>query len=644
MSRSPLPASSCSPPPGTQIAFPVAGVATYVALSPDGRQALYAASHGSGSGDWALHIRDLDQLNGRVLPGTEGATSPEFSPDGRWVAFGAPDGTLRKIAVDGTSLATLGQIGAGGVEGLTWLSERELVFSKTNLASRRLWRVSSEGGTPTLFSQFDSTSTERLQLSPRSADNGRLVFYSSTRASNLDLTIGVVSSATGKAKVLTGLRGGRALGLAAGFLVYTRIDGALMAAPFDVRTLTAGAPLQILDSIAARGWLTPAALSASGSLLYQRGGLASQLVSVDQHGAARPLLDSARVYLHPRLSPDGRRIAFESQAGASNEIWVADLASQAAERLTREGFSDRPEWTPDGRRVLYVNARKPINELWWQPADGSGAAELVYQPTDAIREGVFTPNGDTIVFRMDTPDSNRDLYLLPLRGERKPVPLLTGIDDDKQPRVSPDSKWLAYVSDQSGREEVYVRPLTGGGARVSISTGGGGEPLWAPDGTRLFYRVGARLMAARVVTSPAFAVVARDTLFEGPFMTDQWHPNYDVAPDGKSFVMVRPVAQDRQLIIVMNWLEELRQRTRGSQLSAAPIPRARSTPLSCSTGSQPTRPWRASRTSPGRSTPRCCSPARRGTEARTHASRWPRSRRMQRHRFAGSRGQLDAMP
>jgi serine/threonine-protein kinase len=388
------------------------------------------------------------------------------------------------------------------------------------------------------------------------------VFYSSTRASNLDLTIGVVSSATGKAKVLTGLRGGRALGLAAGFLVYTRIDGALMAAPFDVRTLTAGAPLQILDSIAARGWLTPAALSASGSLLYQRGGLASQLVSVDQHGAARLLLDSARVYLHPRLSPDGRRIAFESQAGAGNEIWIADLASQAAERLTREGFSDRPEWTPDGRRVLYVNARKPINELWWQPADGSGAAELVYQPPDAIREGVFTPDGDTIVFRMDTPDSNRDLYLLPLRGERKPVPLLTGIDDDKQPRVSPDSKWLAYVSDQSGREEVYVRPLTGGGARVSISTGGGGEPLWAPDGTRLYYRVGARMMAARVVTSPTFAVVARDTLFEGPFMTDQWHPNYDVAPDGKSLVMVRPVAQDRQLIIVMNWLEELRQRTR----------------------------------------------------------------------------------
>ena len=551
------------PSPGTQIAFPVSGVATYVAISADGRKTVYAGGT-AGASDWRLYVRDLDELYARPLPGTEGATSPEFSPDGRWIAFGSSDGTLRKIGVDGTSLNTLAQIGAGGVEGLTWISNREIVFSKTNLASRRLWRVSSDGGEPFVFTRFDSTSQERLQLGPRAVDGGRLIFYSSTRASNLDLTIGVITTSTGEAKVLTGLRGARALGLVDGFLVYARIDGALMAAPFDLKTLTAGAPIQVLDSIAARSWLTPAALSAGGSLLYQRGGLASQLVRVDQQGRATVLLDSARVFLHPRLSPDGRRVAFESQAGTNNEIWIADLASQSAERLTREGFSDRPEWSPDGSRLLFVNAKKVMNELWWQPADGSGAAELVYRGTDAIREGVFTPDGSDIVFRMDTPDSNRDIYLLPIEGERKPVSLLVGIDDDKQPRVSPDSKWLAYVSNQSGREEVYVRPLRGG-ARVSVSIGGGGEPLWSPDGTRLYYRTGARLMSARIVTSPSLAVTARDTLFEGPYMTDPWHPNYDVAPDGKSFVMVRPVAQDRQLIMVMNWIEELRQRTRGTR-------------------------------------------------------------------------------
>ncbi len=548
------------PAPGTRLAFPAAGIATYLALSPDGRQAVYAARQGGS--EWVLYIRSFDELTPRALPGTEGAAFPEFSPDGRWVAFGSPDGTLKKIAVDGTSITTICQLDAGGLSGLTWTSDKEIVLTRENLAARGLWRVPSDGGQPVQFSSFDSASGERLQLAPRAADHGRLVFYGSTRASTLDIKIGVVTTKDGKPKVLAGLRGARVLGLADGFLIYVRADGALMAAPFDLKKLEAGPPLQVFDSIAARYWLSPAALSASGSLLYQRGGLASQLVRVDLHGLATPLLDVARVYMHPRLSPDGRRVAFESQEGAGNEIWIADIAAQTAEKLTRGGFNDRPEWTPDGRRVMYVAAPKPANSLWWQPADGSGTAELVYQGSDAIREGVFTPDGQAVIFRMDTPDSNRDIYELPLAGERKPVPLLTSIDDDKQPRVSPDGKWLAYVSNQSGREEVYVRPLSGDGARVAVSTGGGGEPLWARDGSHLYYRAGGWLLAARVVTAPSFAVLGRDTLFDAPYTSDLFHPNYDVAPDGKSFVMIRPVEQDRQLIMVVNWIEELRQRTR----------------------------------------------------------------------------------
>jgi Tol biopolymer transport system component len=160
---------------------------------------------------------------------------------------------------------------------------------------------------------------------------------------------------------------------------------------------------------------------------------------------------------------------------------------------------------------------------------------------------------------MDTPDSGRDIYRLPL-GQQKPVPILTNIDDDKQPRVSPDGKWLAYVSNASGREEVYIRPLAGG-PRLTVSRDGGEEPLWSPDGKRLYYRVGARLMGAGIVTTPSISVTSRDTLFEGPYITDPWHPNYDVWPDGKSFVMLRPVEENRQLVMVVNWIKELRQRT-----------------------------------------------------------------------------------
>ena len=267
------------------------------------------------------------------------------------------------------------------------------------------------------------------------------------------------------------------------------------------------------------------------------------------------------MYGHPRLSPDGRRLAVEIGGDRSNEIWIADLAAGTMERLTREGFSDRPEWSPDGARILYSSSRSSPAALWWQPADGSGPAELVYQGPDAIREGVFTPDGGSIVFRSDTPDSNRDVFRLPLAGERVPVPILTGVNDDKHPRVSPDGRLLAYTSNETGREEVYLRALSGRAARVRVSTGGGGAPLWSPDGRQLYYRTGAAMMAANVAASPALGVSGRDTLFTGRFTTSPWHQNYDVAPDGKSFVMLRPVEEHRQLVMVLNWIEELRRRT-----------------------------------------------------------------------------------
>ena len=541
----------------------MAGVSTQLAISPDGRRAVFAA--GQTGASWMLYLRSVDQLSSRALPGTEGGLNPEFSPDGRWIAFRAADGKLKKVGVDGSALTTLcaidnsGNLGAG----LTWISDREIVFARgTYTEGRGLWRVSSEGGEPVQFSQMDSASGERLQLAPRAADHGRLVFYSSTVASNADLTIAVALTESGKVTVFPGLRGARALGLVDGFLLYVRNDGALMATPFDAGSLRAGPPLQVADSIAvpSAAWNVPAALSANGSLLYQKGGIASQLVRVDQHGATRVLLDSVQVYLHPRLSPDGRRIAVEVQGAAGADIWISNLGEHTTERLTREGYNNRPEWTPDGSRVLYTSSRPPGNALWWQPADGSANATMVLQDSNPIREGVVTPDGRAIVYRVDSRDYNRDIYLFPLTGDRKPVPLLANINDDKEPRVSPDSKWLAYVSNESGREEVYLRALSGVGGRVPVSTGGGGEPLWSHDGKRLYYRIGDKVVAATISGSQTPTVSARETLFEGPFATDLYHPNYDVAPDG-SFIMIRPVEENRHVVMVLNWIQELRQRT-----------------------------------------------------------------------------------
>jgi Tol biopolymer transport system component len=550
---------------GTRFAFPVTGVATELALSPDGSRVIYAAS--AASGEWMLYLRNLDQLVSRDIPGTAGAYNPEFSPDGKWIAFRSADGKLKKIALDGSALTTLCSIDNGGSvgAGLTWVSDKEIVFARgTYSEGRGLWRVSADGGEPVQFSKFDSVSRERLQLSPMAVDNGRLILYSSTVASNADLTMAVIETATGKSTVLTGLFGARAIGLVDGFLLYVRNDGALMAAPFDATRLRAGAPMQISDSIAvpASAWSTPIALSANGSLLYQKGGVTSQLVTL-KNGTTQVLLDSAQIYLHPRLSPDGRRIAVEVQGAAGVEIWILDLQNHTSARLTHGGFNNRPEWTPDGRQVLYTSStRKPADALWLQPADGSAEATLAAKDANPIREGVIAPDGQSVVYRVDTPNNNRDIYRAALSGDRTPVPLLVGINDDKEPRVSPDSKWFTYVSNESGREEVYVRALSGDGGRVQVSTGGGGEPLWSRDGQRIFYRAGTGIVAATIVTSPSLVVTARAPLLDGPFATDVYHPNYDVEPDDQTFVMVRPVAENRQLVLVVNWLQELRQRTR----------------------------------------------------------------------------------
>jgi Tol biopolymer transport system component len=564
--RSPVVRIDLQPVRGTRFAYPVTGVATQLALSPDGSNLVYAAS-AAGDG-WMLYLRSLDQLTSRPVPGTGGAYNPEFSPDGRWIAFRSADGKLKKIALDGTGLTTLCTIDHGGVggAGITWISNRELVFARGDSEGRGLWRVSADGGEPVQLTRFDSASSERLQLAPRAVDGGRLILYSSTIASNADLTIGVVETATGKPTMFERLPGARAIGVIEGFLVYVRNDGALMAAPFDTGKLRVGDPIQIADSIAVPSstWSAPIALSASGSLLYQKGGIASEVVTVT-NGTVKVLIDSAQNYLHPRLSPDGGRIAVEVQGGAGADIWIWNLADNARHRLTREGYNNRPEWTPDGRQVLYTSSRAPANGLWLQPADGSADAVLVATDANPIREGVVTPDGSTIVYRVDTPNSNRDIYRVAIGAGEPPVLVLGGINDDKQPRVSPDGRWLAYVSNESGREEVYVRALTGEGGRVVVSTGGGGEPLWSHDGRRVFYRSGTGIVAATLAGSTSLQVMGRAPVVSGPFASDMYHPNYDVAPDGKTFVMIRPVDDNRQLVLVVNWLQELRQRTGARQ-------------------------------------------------------------------------------
>jgi serine/threonine-protein kinase len=533
---------------------------TTLGISPDGEKVVYAARRAGG---WVLAIRGMDQIAARALPGTEGGLYPEFSPDGRWIAFES-GGSLKRIAVDGSALTTITALGPAGSGGLTWISNDEIVYGLRAIsAAPGLFKVSASGGAPIVFSRSDSSVGERFQLAPRAADGGRLIFYSSTRGSSLVLTMGVVTARDGKSKVLTGLSGTRPVGMIDDKLIYIRGDGALMAVPFDTRNLTFGAPVQVGDSVAVRNWDGAAALSATGTLVYQQGGAAGQLYRVDRAGVASVLVDSVRPYQHPRYSPDGRRIAFGVAGTTGFDIWTVDLGSGALERLTSEGGNDRPEWTPDGRMVGYSSARETPSGFWWQPVDGSAPATRLQGAAQPIREGAFTPDGKGLLFRTDHPTNSRDIWLRRFTGDTTPVGILTGPNDDKEPRASPDGRWLAYVSNESGREEVYLRALAPGGGRVPVSAGGGGEPLWDPDGKRLYYRTGDQVIEAAIATAPTLQVTGRRVLFSGLYSTDIFHPNYDVAPDGKSFLMIKPVDLSRGLIMVVNWARELRRRIGG---------------------------------------------------------------------------------
>jgi serine/threonine-protein kinase len=247
-------------------------------------------------------------------------------------------------------------------------------------------------------------------------------------------------------------------------------------------------------------------------------------------------------------------------AGGRTDVWIYDVASGAAHRVTADGTQNmRPEWTPDGTRVLFRSDRAGRNTtIWWQPADGSGAAEeLVASPGKDVWEGLLTPDGHTLVFRTGVAGTS-DIWYRRLTGDTVEHGIATTRFTEYAPRVSPDGHWIAYQSDESGSAQVVVRPFPGPGAEVTVSIGGGTAPIWSRDGRRIFYFNVTKLLAASVQTGPTFAVTAHTVLFDGNFLQGPGHASFDVSPDGTSFLMLRPVAENsEQIVVIPNWAAEL---------------------------------------------------------------------------------------
>jgi len=354
-----------------------------------------------------------------------------------------------------------------------------------------------------------------------------------------------------------------------GHLLYAQ-SGTLMAAPFDARRLAlTGVTAPVIEGLmqSTASGAAQYSVSSTGTLVYLADGAAgslSRLVWVDRNGEEQLLPSAARSYQFPRVSPDGSRVVV-GIAEQEMQVWVYALSRDTLTRLTFEGnVNGTPVWTPDGKRVAFDSNHAGPDNLFWQDSDGSVGMERLTTSDYTHAPNSFSPDGQLLAFVEVTPQTGRDIWILGL-SDRKAKPFLRTQYEETAPRFSPDGRWLAYSSDESGRREIYVRPYPGPGGKWQISTEGGQEPVWNPNGRELFYRSASAMMAADLETKPGFSARKAKVLFEGPYLqTSGSFPYYDVSPDGRRFLMLKAVESQastaKEINVVLNWWEELKEK------------------------------------------------------------------------------------
>ena len=541
-----------------------------LALSPDGSILVFR--------DFTLNsrlfIKRRGDLNAPPIPGTERATNPVFSPDGRWIAFVA-DGHLRKVRADGGAAISLADSVAGGdgYGGAAWLDDGTLVYVSAGLNDLR--RVSAAGGS--------STSVLRVPLAgglgigfPTALPGARGVLFQACSSGCVTMGVHVLDLRNGTEKLLfTDVA--QAWYLPTGHLLYVRRDGAGLLAPFDLRRLeVTGAPVAILEDVQIGFGFAQLAWSPAGALIYARGASGSAdrtIVRVGRSGVRAPIDTSwFGAFATPELSPDGQHLAIGvgSAVGGLN-IWVKQLDHGPFTRLSFGGSDRRPAWSPDGHLVAFVRDTAGSGIVVARPFDGSGPDRELVRLDRQIQEVTWSRDGRWLLVRTDNTSAGAgDILGVRTGGDATPVPLVATPFTELHPALSPNGHWLAYSSNESGVSELYVRPFpdTDKG-RWQISNGGGSEPRWSLDGRELFYLDGAgRLVAAQVAAGSAFAVTALRPLFDVTgLVTDPYHQSYEVSPDGRSFFFVgsrQPGAgaPSPQLVWVDNWFADVRARLR----------------------------------------------------------------------------------
>ena len=521
-----------------------------LAMAPDGQTVAFIALRDVGR---QLFLRRLDEFDARPVRGGEEATSPVFSPDGEWVAFFA-GGKVLKVSVRPGSIP-LTIVGAGDPQAFSaghWAADGTILF--TPAFDQGLARVAASGGVPAVATTVDRQRSERTHRWPQMLPGGSLLYtaYFSNRPGS---EIRVLSEGSSR----TVIEQGAAARYIDGHLLYL-VDGSLYAVPFNVNTLSLeGQPALVLDDVLMSGEAgeSPQIGTDGGrSFVYvPRGSTASAartLVQVDRQGQARTLLTTEKLVRGPRFSPDGGRLLFS----AAGDLWIYDVHAESWSRLTYDGTNRWPIWTPDGTRVLFQSSRMGPFQMFAMPVSGSADPELLLSTTLTQWPSSLTPDGQVLVFSENHPSSSGDIWTVRLNGERTPTPFIQTPPATWAVRLTGDGKWLLYVSFETGQWEVFVTAFPSGEGKWQISSDGGTEPVWSPSGRELFYRDGDRVMVVPIETSPTFRHGKPRLLFEGRYLhCCAGLPEYAVAADGKSFLMLRGDAEQvaQNIRLVRGW-------------------------------------------------------------------------------------------
>jgi serine/threonine-protein kinase len=549
-----------------------------MAISRDGRFIVYSAiaEIPGPQVKSQLYLRRTDQLEARPISGTEGGISPFLSPDSRSVGFWA-DGKLMKVPIDGGVPVTL--CGCEAPFGASWGTDNSIVFASDGGVG--LSRVSADGGRPEILTAPDKAREESSHRLPHWLPDSKGVLFTIMREpfdpkphiALLDLKTRQWREALEDAV--------DARYVPTGHLVFLR-QGTLLAVPFDLQRLElTGQPVPVVAKVVQaanihnRSFNTGAgqfSISDSGWLVYAAGAvlpdLKNSLVWVDQKGKAQPISPLRDSFFVPRLSPDGQRIACQTIGEKEDLVWIYDLNRGTASRVTGEGRAAFVNWTPDSTRVVFGWHKSGSSaNLYWQLADGSQAMERLTTSDNYQAAGPCSPDGTKLAFVESRPDTNTDILLLDLRS-RRVRPFLNSPAWEAYPEFSPDGGWLAYTSNESGRDEVYVRPFPGPGGKWLISQGGGLEPLWGRNGKQLFYRGWENdqvwVWVVDVRTEGGFSPGKPRLLFKEAGMggTDPIR-GWDISLDGQKFLMVKLEERKSQpvteMILVQNWSEELKR-------------------------------------------------------------------------------------